>query len=148
MRRTPLQRRTPLRSFTELRSHSQLRRGGPLNPASEKRRKVNGRRAKVVSAMREAAKGRCARCGRADLPVHGHERLARSQGGDILNPDCLLCNPCNSWCEDNPQTAAFTGWKISSKYPHSPVLELGQAMALDGRIVDFTVPASDDEAVT
>jgi hypothetical protein len=125
-----------------LRSHSSLRRT-PIAAESEKRRKANTVRARVVSAMRSAARGQCARCGRRDLPVHGHERLGRAQGGDILNPDCLLCPPCNGWCEDNPQTAAYTGWKISSKYPHAPVLNMGQALALDGSVVEFYVTAED-----
>jgi hypothetical protein len=111
----------------------------PIRAVSAKRRRVNTERRKVVSAMRAASRGRCARCNRNDLPTHGHERLARSQGGDILNPDCLLCNLCNVWCEDNPQIAAWTGWKISGKWPHDPALEQGQAVDLDGRVVSFTV---------
>lgn len=111
----------------------------PIRAVSAKRRRVNTERRKVVSAMRAASRGRCARCNRNDLPTHGHERLARSQGGDILNPDCLLCTRCNTWCEDHPRAAAYTGWKISGKHPHSAALELGQAVDLEGRIVTFTV---------
>jgi hypothetical protein len=91
--------------------------------------------------MREAVAGRCARCGRADLPVFGHERLARSQGGDILRPDCVLCNDCNGWCEDHPRVAAWSGWKLSTKWPHDHTLTSSQARALDGSIVEFEVPA-------
>ena len=36
---------------------------------------------------------------------------------------------------------AWTGWKISSKWPASPDLEPWQAWDLDGNIVDFTVLA-------
>lgn len=140
----PLQRRTPLRAKTELRSRTPLLRSSALAPQSAKRAKDNGLRRKVVSAMRLAGQGRCARCGRRDQPVYGHERLGRAQGGDILQPDCLLCNDCNGWCEDAPKIAAWTGWKVSSKWPHDHTLTSSQAWALDGSIVEFTVP---DEAV-
>lgn len=139
-RRTPLRARTALQSRTPLRSHSQLRRG-PINPISDKRKSDNTERRVVVSAMRLACQGACARCGRRDLPVRGHERLARAHGGDILRPDCLLCDPCNSWCEDEPQIAAWTGWKLSTKHPHDHTLTSTQARALDGSIVEFEVPA-------
>lgn len=145
MKRTPLQRRTPLTSKTQLRtktalvSRCTLQRGGPINAVSAKRRSDNAVRRVVVSAMRLACAGRCSRCKRSDQPVHGHERLARAQGGDILQPDCLLCNECNGWCEDYPQKAAWLGWKVSSKHPHDPALSSSQAVALDGSIVEFTV---------
>lgn len=77
------------------------------------------------------------------MPVSGHERLGRAQGGDILAPDCLLDDLCNGWCEDNPIIAAWTGWKISSKHPHSPELTIGQAWDVDGRVVEFAVLTED-----
>lgn len=124
------------RSTTPLTSSS-LSRGGGLAPVSRKRAKVNVQRRVVVSAMRVAAAGRCARCHRGDVEVHGHERRGRAQGGSILKPECLLCNECNGWCEDNPVKAAHTGWKVSGKHGHAPELGIGQAYALDGTIVDF-----------
>lgn len=93
----------------------------------------------VVSAMRELARGRCARCGRSDLPVHGHERLARAHGGDIIHPDALLDPICNTWAEDHPRVAAWTGWKLSSKWPHDPALEPWEARALNGDVIDLRV---------
>lgn len=137
-RRTPLVARTPLRTLTPLTSRCELRRT-PLAPFSAKRIEANGIRRLYVSAMREAARGACARCGRRDVPVHGHERLARAQGGDILTPDCLLCPECNGWCEDEPKLAAWTGWKVSSKWPHDHTLSSSQAWRLDGTVVEFTV---------
>lgn len=136
-RGSPLVRRTPLLPGGPLVSHTQLRRGGPLNPVSVKRREANAVRAVVVSAMREAAHGRCARCGN-HTHVDGHERRGGSYRVDsILSPDCLLCRPCNRWCEDHPTTAAWTGWKVSPKHPHDPALEPWEARALDGTVVDL-----------
>lgn len=145
MKRSPLTRRTPLARGTSQLRRTELKRGKSelrrteISPVSQKRIQANGRRSVVVSAMRLAAEGRCARCGRRDLPVHGHERLGRAQGGDILAPDCLLDDVCNGWCEDNPQIAAWTGWKVSSKWPHDPALAVGQAIDLAGNIVQFMV---------
>ncbi len=73
------------------------------------------------------------------MPVHGHERLGRAQGGDILRPDALVCDPCNSSFEDEPRLAAWRGWKISSKWPHDHTLTSNQAWDLAGNIVEFTV---------
>lgn len=139
MKRSPLARRTPLaRGTTELR-RTELSRGKPLSPVSRKRMVLNAQRKIVVSAMVEAVAGRCARCHRDDGPVHGHERLGRAQGGDILTPDCLLCPECNTWCEDQPIVAAFTGWKISGKHSHDGALLSSQAIDLFGNLVEFTV---------
>lgn len=147
----PLQRRTTLTSKTQLRtktplvSRCTLQRGGPINQVSAKRKVANQQRTRVVSAMRKAVEGECARCGRRDMPVRGHERLARVHGGDILNPDCLLCDLCNGWCEDKPKLAAWTGWKVSISNPHDPALTSSQARALDGSIVEFTVVTESEE---
>lgn len=149
MKRSHLKRKTSLTAKTELR-RTELARGSsvlrrtPLNPVSVKRMRDNTQRQITVSAMREAVAGRCARCHRSDVPVHGHERLGRAQGGDILEPDCVLCNDCNGWCEDHPVEAAFTGWKISGKHTHDKALTSSQAVDLYGNVVEFTVP---DEAV-
>lgn len=88
---------------------------GRLRQVSAKRRAQNNIRRIRVAALYEADP-RCARCRRADVPLAGHERLARSQGGDPTNPDVLLCHECNTWCEDNPKAAAEAGWKVSRKY--------------------------------
>ena len=137
MRRTGLRRKTPLRSYKPLVSRGELTRRTPLRPVSGRRRAENVERRVVVSAMREIAQGRCARCGRRDLPVHGHERRGRAHGQSIVQPDCLLCNGCNGWCEDSPRVAAWTGWKLSSRWPHDPALQPWEARALDGAVVDL-----------
>ncbi len=82
-------------------------------------------------------RGRCARCCRW-TEVHGHELRNRSHGGDPAHPDCLLCNPCNEKCENGDRRQmCFTGWKIDPRYPHDPVLQLGQARDINGDLVQF-----------
>ena len=71
--------------------------------------------------------------------MRGHERLARAHGGDILRPDCLLCDPCNGAVEDAPRVSCWNGWKVSPKWPHDPALSSSQARDLNGNIVEFTV---------
>lgn len=139
MKRTPMPpRKKPLVSRTELTTTKPLLRRCALSPVSDKRRRDNVERVRVVNGMRLAAQGRCARCGRRDQPVHGHERRGGSfRHRTFIRPDCLLCNECNGWAEDHPQVAAETGWKVSSKYRHDPALSPTQARALDGSIVEF-----------
>lgn len=147
-RRTELQRKTPLRSTSPVQREPMIplhREADPalpkngrsrMRPISAKRAREGVQRTRVQQAMRAGASW-CARCGRTGVDLFGHERLARSQGGNWLEPDCLLCNDCNGWCEDNPQVAAWTGWKISSKWPQDPALEIGQAWDLRGVRVVF-----------
>jgi hypothetical protein len=80
--------------------------------------------------------GTCARCG-VWGPVNGHERLSRAQGGDPTKPDCLLCVPCNTWCEDEPALAAWVGWKISRKHPRSDNLAANEAFNIMAGRVTF-----------
>ena len=106
-----------------------------MRAVSPGRRRVNGTRRKAVEALYAAAPW-CARCGKADVPLAGHERLGRSQGGDPADPDCLLCDPCNEWCEDFPISAAWNGWKVSDKHPRCPVLGPDEAWDLaDNRVI-------------
>ena len=112
-RHTPLVARTPL--VTRV----------PLRAVSRKRAAVNRARRLVVAdiAGRQIATYGytfCERCKARNVPLAGHERLARAQGGDPTKPDMLLCHPCNSWCEDEPREAAETGWKISRKWDRTP----------------------------
>jgi len=60
----------------------------------------------------------CSICGQTGRELNGHELLSRGQGGSILDLDniVLVCNPCNTWVEDNPRESAEQGWKISKKY--------------------------------
>lgn len=84
--------------------------------------------------------GTCARCGLWGY-VNGHERLSRAQGGDPTNPDCLLCPECNTYCEDFPPAAAYNGWKVSKKHPHSKYLADNEARCTDGSTHTFVVPS-------
>jgi hypothetical protein len=86
-----------------------------VRATSLKRARLNRVRREAVAALYDAAPY-CARCGRSDVPLAGHERLGRAQGGNPAQPDCLLCHRCNTWCEDNPREAAEAGWKISRKW--------------------------------
>jgi len=86
-----------------------------MRPESRRRARHNRARRAAVAELYEAAPW-CARCGRSDVPLAGHERLGRAQGGNPAQPDCLLCHRCNTWCEDHPREAAETGWKISHKW--------------------------------
>lgn len=56
----------------------------------------------------------CARCGKTNVPLSGHEKVNRGRGGDATQPDVLLCGPCQVWCEDNPAAATEAGWKLPS----------------------------------
>lgn len=138
IRRTPLRAKGPLESKTPLVARIPLRSRTAIAPVSTKRLKANRQRTVVVSAMRLAEDGRCARCS-SRYKVFGHERLGRAHGGDILAPEALLCNVCNGWCEDNPIAAAWDGWKVSTKHPHDPALTIGQARDIFGNIIDFEV---------
>jgi hypothetical protein len=94
------------------------------------------RRRKAERALYEAAPW-CARCCRTDVELHGHERLGRAQGGNPNRPDCLLCNRCNTWCEDQPILAALTGWKVSRKHGRYSRLREDEAIDLNGDIIRF-----------
>ena len=107
-----------------------------MRAVSLQRRRVNGTRRRAVTALYAAAPW-CARCGNADVPLAGHERLGRSQGGNPADPDCLLCDPCNEYCENWPVAAAWTGWKVSGKWPRDPQLGPGEAFDISGRRVVF-----------
>lgn len=115
-RGSPLRRLTPLKAKTSLTSAAKLVARTPLRAVSLRRQRENAERRKVVAAMYEARPW-CARCGRTDVALAGHEKLGRAQGGDPTKPDVLLCDECNGWCEDHPLEAAAAGWKISRKYP-------------------------------
>lgn len=138
----PLERRTPLRRTEFVRTGSPLLRRTPINPVSDKRLRANVERRVVVSVMRAQSDGRCPRCRLYGLPLHGHERLNRSQGGDIIHPDVLVCDPCNSAIAADPRTACWNGWTISPKWPHDHTLTSSQARSLDGIIIEFAVADS------
>jgi hypothetical protein len=110
-----------------------------MRGVSPKRRGDAYKRTKAEKALgRVNGFGVCARCQRYTY-VNGHERLSRSQGGDPTRPDCLLCVICNGWCEDKPQLAAWSGWKISRKESCFDFLTADQAMRTDGSFHTFAV---------
>ncbi len=130
-------KRTELRRKTPLVSHSPLLRGGSLNPVSVRRAKENRERTRVVNGLRLAQQGRCARCRRGDSPIYGHEIRRRSQGGSIVDPQCALCNSCNSAVAQSPRVSTWNGWDSSIKWPTDPMLEPGTARDLFGNVVVF-----------
>jgi hypothetical protein len=113
-------KRTPLK-----RGVTQMKRGGALRPRSKKRQEVyarkGGRRDFVAAYLREHPK-----C-EAHISVHCqgqsvdvHEKLARSQGGNILPTEdgstsnfLALCRYCHSWIGDHPNQARLAGLRYS-----------------------------------
>lgn len=112
-----------------------------MRAVSKKRDRLNRVRRGAERALYDAMPW-CARCCRVGVNLSGHERLGRAQGGDPANPDCLLCDLCQVWCEDRPELAALSGWKISRKHPHDPALNDGEAFDLNGDRVIFAQAAS------
>lgn len=104
-----------------------------MRPVSKKRAALNRERAKTVAEMKRDQDW-CDRCG-LHVDTAGHERLARVHGGDITQPDDLLCNYCNGWAEDYPVQAAWDGWKVSGKHPRDPLLAVDEARDRYGNVV-------------
>lgn len=109
MKRTPLARRTPLKGATLQRGASSLSRTARVKPRSLKREAAMvGRRALVARLLAERpvceARVRCNGARAVDV----HERLKRSRGGDILDPDqahmVTLCRACHEWTENPGRT--------------------------------------------
>ena len=92
-----------------------MKRRSPMRAMSARRRALNVRRRAAELALYDDAPF-CAMCGKADVPLAGHERLARSQGGNPAAPDMLLCHICNGFLEDHPRDAALAGLKLSRKW--------------------------------
>jgi hypothetical protein len=107
-----------------------------MRAQSLQRQRDNRVRREAVDALYEAEPW-CARCGRGGVSLAGHERLGRAQGGDPTRPDCLLCDHCNTVCEDRPVFAAWFGWKTSDKHPRAPWLGEGEAVQIGGGIYTF-----------
>lgn len=138
MKRTALVRKTPLAQGASLLRRAPLVRSSVLPRVSARARAGRGPRAAAERALGRSSQGMgtCARCG-LWRPVNGHERVGRSQGGDPTRPDCLLCVPCNTWCEDNPQSAAWDGWKVSRLNGRHPYLNHLEARRVDGSTYHF-----------
>jgi hypothetical protein len=110
MKRTPLQRRTPLKAASLQRGGSTLprttlKRTTRVAARSPKRELEAAARRLLVPALlaeRPVCEARV-RC-RGARAVDVHERLKRSRGGNILDPDqahmVTLCRACHEWTED------------------------------------------------
>ena len=112
--------RTPL-----TRSATPLKRVASLMPRCKKRQQLyarkGGRRDFVAAYLREHPK-----C-EAHISVHCqgqavdvHEKLARSQGGNILPTEdgsidnfLAVCRYCHTWIGDNPNQARLAGLRYS-----------------------------------
>ncbi len=62
----------------------------------------------------------CERCLQAPS-MDPHERIPRSQGGSIVDPENLigLCRYCHRWVHAHPRQATEDGWLESGKKPFS-----------------------------
>jgi hypothetical protein len=93
----PIERRTPL-AVTGVWSSSPapMLRAGPLRSVSDKRRRENRERAKVVAGL-WPERPRCARPGCPRLADDVHEILTRARGGSITDPENFapLCRACH-----------------------------------------------------
>lgn len=117
------------------RAPSTLRRTR-LRPVSAQRRSEQPAR-KAAEAVLFELRPWCWKCGRADVELHGHEITGRAQGGDPTDPDCLLCNPCNSWAEHKNLDAIWLGWKVSRKpHPVMPCIASGACKPWDHGAAD------------
>jgi len=93
----------------------------PLRPVSKKRAKANVQRRKVL--IEKYGLPDTWRCELGPIigtpcfgPIHGHELLKRSRGGDISDTDNILlaCSLHNGWVEDYPEEAYELGLAIHS----------------------------------
>jgi hypothetical protein len=140
VKRSELRRNVPLVRSGIVRSKQQptpLRRS-TVNPVSTKRaRDRQHRQRREAELGKVAGVGVCAMCGRHG-EVHGHELDPAGYGKRWANPDVLLCNLDNSMVEDMPISAAWNGWKRSTKHPRDPLIPDGAARRADGSFHYFT----------
>lgn len=107
----PLQRRTPLKASASLqRGGSTLSRATRVRPRSARRQEEAVVRRTLVAQLlkeRPTCEGRWACRGARAVDVH--ERLKRSRGGKITDPDqahmVTLCRPCHELTESEPAEA-------------------------------------------
>ena len=100
-----LTRKTPMR-----RGNAFLART-PLRKVSTKRAAQAGGRKACIAAVRERCGGRCEFPGCHSAMQDGHEILARSQGGSIVDPANVigLCRPHHNWVTENMNKAREMG---------------------------------------
>ncbi len=120
MKRTPLARRTPLSG------RSELKRTGRLAPRSERRvADMVDRRALVVQLLTQRPRCEAQWVCRGARAVDLHERLKRSRGGNILDPDqshaVTLCRACHERTETHPAEATARRMLLPSWHQCPPV---------------------------
>jgi hypothetical protein len=157
MRRSRLKPGKPLTSKTQLQRKSPMARTGfsggarpvtspgrapstlarkPLKAVSAQRRNDAPAR-RAAEAVLFALRPWCWFDGEMGVELHGHELRSRGQGGLATEPDALLCNRHNTWCEDNPTDAVWLGWKISRKpHPIMPCIASGACCPWDHSAAD------------
>lgn len=106
-------RRTPLK-----------RSDKPIPKVSEKRKKLNRVRTKVMREVRERDDNTCqlqkvigTACYYGESGLQGHEVLKRGRGGSIVEAENILlaCEGHNGWVEDHPMLAEVYGLSLPSK---------------------------------
>lgn len=127
MKRTPLQRRTPLQAKAGLgRGGSSLARTARVAPRSAKRQEAMVIRRALVAQLlkdRPRCEGRWACRGARSVDVH--ERIKRSRGGSITDPDqahmVTLCRACHELTETHPAEATRRRLLLPSWHACPPV---------------------------
>lgn len=130
-RGAPLQRRTPLKATslqrgTSTLARTPLKRTTRVAPQSEKRVEAASIRRVLVRALlaeRPRCEGRWVCRGARAVDVH--ERLKRSRGGIITDPDqahmVTLCRPCHEMTEAEPAEATRRRLLLPSWHTCPPV---------------------------
>lgn len=126
MKRTPLARRTPLKATSPQGGRSTLARGARVNPRSEKRQEAMvERRALVARLLRERPRCEARWVCRGARAVDVHERLKRSRGGSITDPDqahmVTLCRACHEMTEAEPAEAERRRMLLPSWHQCPPI---------------------------
>lgn len=112
MRRTPMPARTkPLRarkgftSSSALKTRTPLERGKRLNPVSEKRKRANAERRRLIAAQ-FPTRPLCAIPWCTRFADDIHEPLTRARGGSITDPEnwLPLCRSCHDEVTFTPES--------------------------------------------
>lgn len=126
MKRTPLQRRTPLGGGSGLKRGAPLARTGRVKPMSERRRGEAVVRRTLVAELltdRPVCEGQWVCRGARAVDVH--ERIKRSRGGSITDPNqahmVTLCRPCHEMTEAEPAEATARRLLLPSWHQCPPV---------------------------
>lgn len=133
VKRTPLQRKTPLQAKTPLgRGSARLATRKPLEtrtrvkPRSDKREAAMvERRALVKRLLAERPKCEARWVCQGARSVDVHERVKRSRGGSILDPDqahmVAVCRACHDMTEREPAEAERRRMLLPSWHACPPV---------------------------